>query len=140
MSLTLRPEDLMIGNLLQTDLGLVRVVGIPYAKQLEFNPFPHQYEERRAISKIEPILLNEEWINKLGFGPDMANQLVEHTKIFDFRIGPFDRILLRTNGEVEITSLSTLGNGVIQQYVHQFQNFYFAMTGHTLELDIHNWM
>ena len=83
-------------------------------------------------SKINPIPINEEWLIKLGFKKIIDN---EFTLRYELSNDPrFDYILSKH----KLKSYGLRFSGVtffdVIKYVHQLQNFYFALTGRELRV------
>ena len=80
---------------------------------------------------IKPIPLTEEWLDEFGFEYDDIFEYVD----FD---ATYSKELL--DGEflnIRIPSFTTLDiYGVELKYVHQLQNFYFALTGKELKQNV----
>lgn len=77
---------------------------------------------------FEPIPLTEEWLLKFGFSCEakMGGDGVE------FRVYHFDVLTFNTNHGWWYKVLRI--NDTPLEYVHQLQNFYFALTGEELTL------
>ena len=96
-------------------------------KQIEKKVNTYFTTIHQFIQFIEPILLTEEWLIKLGFeiGSDMFEEHTEYEKI----VKPGVSITLSHEFECY--------QGIYSQkiqYVHQLQNLYFVLTGEELEI------
>lgn len=80
---------------------------------------------RDLISQYEPILLTEEWLLKFGFDMKDKNRL-------DWVKGAFN--LERSNEDDSKFCFEVYSHYIPLDYVHQFQNLYFALTGEELKL------
>jgi hypothetical protein len=74
--------------------------------------------------KLEPILLNEEWLVKFGFEYDSASSL--------YHKGGFDVDFLEDRIEFYLGEYGSTYS--IIEHVHQLQNLYFALTGEELQI------
>ena len=90
----------------------------------EVNVFYRKY----LLSELEPIPLTEEWLLKFGFSCEV--------KIggdgIEFRVYHFDVLTFNTN-HLWWYKVQRI-NDTPLEYVHQLQNFYFALTGKELTL------
>jgi hypothetical protein len=125
----IQANELRIGNLVQTNQGAFKVFCI-YQENARLSPFLAEETNVRDYDDISPIPLTEEWLLRFGFKkrlgvPDYF--IGDRLKGSDFRIN-FSRnpVLIEFNYKELID--------VKIQYVHQLQNFFFALTGTELEL------
>ena len=78
-----------------------------------------------VISQYEPIPLTEEWLLKFGFDMKDKNRL-------DWVKGAFN--LERSNEDNSKFCFEVYSHYIPLDYIHQFQNLYFALTGEELTL------
>lgn len=78
-----------------------------------------------VISQYEPIPLTEEWLLKFGFDMKNKNRL-------DWVKGAFN--LERSNEDNSKFCFEVYSHYIPLDYIHQFQNLYFALTGEELTL------
>jgi hypothetical protein len=80
----------------------------------------------------QPIEINEEWLMKFGFEKIIDN---EFTLRYELKKDPrFDYFFSKHN--LKTFGLRFQGSTFfnVVKYVHQLQNFYFALTGHELNI------
>lgn len=90
-----------------------------------------------VLGRVQPISITEEWLIRFGFNRDDGVMCVQYIKdcqnyIFYYAVyetGVTFRIELDSNYYPEYIQLTDH-----VQYVHQFQNLYFALTGEELEI------
>lgn len=70
---------------------------------------------------LKGIPITEAFIRSIA-GDDLSSSLGEHTKVFYFRIGEYDRLLLKLDGTFVLALHS---NQFEVKYVHYLQNLYF---------------
>ena len=122
------PQELRLGNFVNhNSFGVSKIIGI-LENDLIVEYDGNNYWDDSKYS--EPIELNEEWLQKLGF-----EKKAEH----NFRLKVLTRSIIHayTHGKVEIElgNMSGYSFGYPQvYYVHQLQNLYFALTGKELTL------
>ena len=120
----MKPEELRIGNWVQ-DVGHV---DRPYQIQGfgQNNTCLDEIGVGWIPSKLEPIPLTEEWLERFGFIPydEFSHPCFERNGyLVSYVYGKWD---------VQIGSIRANRLGL--DYVHQLQNLYFALTGEELEL------
>lgn len=104
-------NEIRFGNYVYDTLGKVNKIDLEAITYIAKEPH----------NQVKPIPLTEEWLFKFGFeiGYNQKKMLDVYCKDFDF-------LIERSNG----------GNFYYKktfiQYVHQFQNLYFALTGEVL--------
>lgn len=107
----MKTEELRIGNLVNTAVGIIRVEEIPLKSNPLYNP-----------NALHPIPLSPEWLERFGFvfGDNHGYYvLLENIEKGDY---DYDNVLyVLTEYEDDIC-----------KYVHQLQNLYFANTGKEL--------
>lgn len=121
----LKHNDLRIGNWIETKHGVQQVTQVEESRVLTrlppctFSMINFHYEE------VNPILLSEEWLTRLGFERD--NRRYSPTK-FLYQKYPItfyggDKYI-KLNGNYEYNIL----------YVHQLQNLFHVLTGEELTI------
>lgn len=127
----IQPQELRIGNNVNTELGIAEVIGI-YEDVVDVkgvSVIDNSYENKISIStrsfdgcveyeKIQPIPLTEEIILKFGFEKKGDFWFVKSGIKIENRNNGFS--YFRYLNEIKILS------------VHQLQNLYFALTGEEL--------
>jgi hypothetical protein len=117
----MKASELRIGNFIEntdSQMASYMVVNADVIKQ----------NEHTMYASLEPIPLTEEWLLKFGFSCEakMGGDGIE------FRVYHFDILTFNTNHgwwyKFEPMNDTPL------EYVHQLQNFYFALTGKELTL------
>lgn len=78
-----------------------------------------------VVSQYEPIPLTEEWLLKFGFDMKDKNRL-------DWVKGAFN--LERSNEDDSKFCFEVYSHYIPLDYIHQFQNLYFTLTGEELKL------
>lgn len=126
-------KELMINNLLQSELGIVRVESILGSRlRVHCNLVNEEYFADYFIEDLKPIQLTEEWLVKMGFGYSVSE--ASYSIFFDdyngvLRIKPIGTELnvwmKRNNRTIRLVEVN---------YVHQLQNLYFALTGEELTI------
>jgi len=116
----IRANELRIGNLVWEDYGGYYEVLMVSPNSVDLVKPLMSISGRYLIEQINPILLTEEWLLKLGF-----NKFKNYN---DFsRKGVI--IHGRKRGFVLRKSVPVI------KYVHQLQNLYFALTGEELTME-----
>ena len=119
------PKELRIGNWIQTNSGILKVVnGINY----EWEPMEHIVYDDTHIGysndELSPIPITPEWLERLGFKSD---QFFDDTRPI-FYLGDFyidwDTLQPQDCG-FDIAKIKI-------KYIHQLQNLYHALTGQEL--------
>lgn len=122
--MSVRPEELRIGNLIQADnshkwveafRGMIVSVDLDTLKTVSY---PSSIEGR-----YNPIPITEEWL--LAFGFFKGNQ-------FPYIDGATGWFCLEVNSGFYKLALPSDNIGKQFEYVHQLQNLYFALTGNEL--------
>jgi len=118
----MKATELRLGNLLRTTVTHIEL----------------KYDCERDFDQIEPIPLTEEWLVKLGLKCD-------YLKSYSIKIGKDyteGQIIFSINFLTKKMQI-TIGNGgedcdwiflTIPDFVHSFQNLYFALTGEELTI------
>jgi hypothetical protein len=123
----MKAEELRLGNLVSNmnprhndSILTIESIGDNH----EVNVFYRKY----LLSELEPIPLTEEWLIKFGFSREakIGGDGVE------FRVYHFDILTFNTNHGWWYKCQPM--NDTPLEYVHQLQNFYFALTGKELTL------
>jgi hypothetical protein len=113
----MKASELRIGNLIHNKQGNIVYVNtnhltlLSYGIENEFNPIP----------------LTEEWLIKFGFSREAKVGSEMGTDGVEFRVYHFDVLTFNTNHGwwYKVQRI----NDTPLEYVHQLQNFYFALTG-----------
>ncbi len=130
--MTIDAIELRLGNLLQDREGRL-------CKVEEITSERDEYEEDEdeggfSASAIKgpmtglphkPITLNEDWLTRMG----VINKRLPNPRFEIFRLGPHYNITTEGREENQVFLCSV-------QYIHQFQNIYFALTGEELEINL----
>ena len=119
--------DLRIGNLLHYNnklksVGKVTLLVADMIDDLSYCQFNHRKDKKHWLFNLEPILLNEEWLIKLGF---TKNEFDSHYERGEFyvEIWENDCVFRWNDFNVDINL----------KYVHKLQNLYFILTGSELK-------
>lgn len=115
----MQSKDLRIGNLILIN---EKVYGCVSGTIQEI-----AYEELspKKINEWKPIVLNDNWLNNLGFVKEKNTKW--HTKnIISISLSTNSFIIYGNSGRKIVRA------GI--KYVHDLQNLYFALTGEELEL------
>ena len=108
----MKANELRIGNYVFDNLGgTLKIKGI---------------NENSDISHIKPIPLTEQWLFKFGFD-SCINGFWCPKELLNVKISKFSVTQIFISGSD--TDLAFNGT----EYVHQFQNLYFALTGEELK-------
>jgi hypothetical protein len=117
----MKAEELRIGNFYDHN-GFVNEV------------HPNTIEEVWISERswVKPIPLTEEWLLKFGFSCEVKVGSEIGTDGVEFRVYHFDVLRFNTNHGwwYKVQRI----NDTPLEYVHQLQNFYFALTGKELTL------
>jgi hypothetical protein len=108
-------NELRIGNLVDTAVGIIRVEEIP----LKSNPLYN-------TNALHAIPITEEWLLKFGFERHPWGLVI-------------NGLLFRDNIKTPCKELTLeVGNGFKTKvgYVHQLQNLYFVLTGEELNIEL----
>jgi hypothetical protein len=121
----MKAQELRIGNFIEntdSQMASYMVVNADVIKQ----------NEHTMYASLEPIPLTEEWLFKFGFWREVKVGSEMGTDGIEFRVYHFDVLTFNTNHgwwyKVQRINETPL------EYVHQLQNFYFALTGKELTL------
>ncbi|MCT3817131.1 hypothetical protein HZQ56_14345 [Elizabethkingia anophelis] len=115
-------QELRIGNYIEYNGKVITVsdiylsTGIIAKKEYTVNG--------RLISDVNPLLLSDEYLSKLGF----SKNKIGYTKTTSL-----DRLIAIGFGSDSITINNVRFQNQIK-YVHQLQNLYFALTGEELTI------
>lgn len=106
----MKASELRIGNLILINEKVYRCVSgtIQEIAYEELSP--------KKVNKWEPIILNDNWLNKFGF---------EFKPIYLTKYTPCGKAIVFKDGYVIFTGV-TIETPIL--YVHQLQNLYFALT------------
>jgi hypothetical protein len=121
--MNIEPRELRIGNWINSETyGDFEIVAMSVGftnssvfKRLEY------YPQASALDKCHPILLTEEWLERLGAKPFPSGHKLELK----------GRLLWFAECENCFVDSQT---SVYLRYVHQLQNLYFALTGEELTI------
>jgi len=113
MQSVLKASDLRVGNLLNLLGEIVKVECISNVfKRKDMYWISTEGLLPMKIFHFKPILLTEEWLNKLGYDLISENHF-----------GVLGHLIWKIEGRFYCDK-----NGVQLKYVHQLQNLYFALT------------
>ena len=133
----MKASELRIGNIIQysEDSVIFKVIGIhKYGLDVE-NDIETTYIE---LDQFEPIPLTEEWLLKFGFVKiNHQMSLNDGSMTYHYELNGDDRHWqLYFNGRVFSINESQLLRHHLyhNQYLHQLQNLYFAVTGEELKM------
>ena len=125
----MKATELRIGNLINHDNGHVYwSVDSISNYELDITIDDHQGDITVCCviyKSVQPIPLTEEWLLKFGFEKDEDNDFYLDASYFDICYQN-KKWYLRQDGE--------LFDLIDIDYVHQFQNLYFALTGEELKI------
>jgi hypothetical protein len=115
-------EQLRAGNLVQTNYGILEVININSEgfDYIDARKPTYKGISRHSLDSVEPIPLIEEWLLKFGF---------EKTPFEHYKLGGF-YIDLHSN----TYRLNREWVNIKFQYIHSFQNLYFALTNQELNI------
>ena len=119
----IRASELRIGNYVQLE-GLKRPIRVSIIDTTETS----------TDTKAKPIPLTEEWLVNFGFSREVKVGSEMGTDGVEFRVYHFDVLTFNTNHGwwYKVQRM----NDTPLEYVHQLQNFYFALTGKELTLKL----
>lgn len=137
----LKANELRIGNLVSINGEAITI------KSIEFNPasqeyyirvsYPHNYIQLK-VEALEPILLTEEWLLKMGFTKDglFKNEYVFTLGKFFFSFN--NHMIYLING-YEGDVLNYVGSEITDgdnyiKHIHQVQNVYYSLTNEELTI------
>jgi len=106
-------KDFRIGNLVYDSLR-------EYNKVISKSNFMN-LDYSIELNIIEPIPLNEEWL--LRFGAEVSKSYANQYRIKD-------RLFVIREGKIV-----DYGSSVVLEYIHQLQNFFFALTNTELNYE-----
>lgn len=125
----MRPEELRIGNWVFEDYSGEMIVSSVH--RMDCNDTYDYYLQKAeglpigCYSDIKPILITEEWLERLGF-ENKNGYWVEDDHLVMLAYFDDEDLYLTTSNDDKISS-SLL-------FVHQLQNLYYSLTGEELKL------
>lgn len=111
----MKAEELRLGNIVDTAVGIIQITDISPTTNKLYNP-----------EALHPIKITDEWLKNLGLVYDGGNGWAAPN-------GEYFYHSLR-NGFMPDCYRHTKFKGVT--YIHQLQNLYFAMTGEELQVKV----
>lgn len=115
----MKASELRIGNYLQFNPITVTSIGVYSNGISKITPLGiHNIDT--GVLKPTPITLTEEWLEKFGFVNEYGDGVGTFYENEKFGVRKIDGIF------------EDYYYGIKIQYVHQLQNFYFALTGEEL--------
>lgn len=141
----MKASELRIGNLIignyydynidddhREDKTICKVVTLDSVGSCEYPIWVESDLNIETFSDFEPIPLTEEWLVNFGFSREVKVGSEMGTDGVVFRVYHFDVLTFNTNHGwwYKVQRM----NDTPLEYVHQLQNFYFALTGKELTL------
>ena len=120
----MKVNELRIGNWIKGPKG-ARYDGREFQWHIGEYIMCNEYSD--FIDDIEPILLTEEWLLKMGFKPQGEGYSYTNLLLQDFRES-YSMFEWDSYNEVEVCIKNDI------KYIHQLQNLYFALTEEELEI------
>jgi hypothetical protein len=118
----MKANEFRIGNCVLDNNGNIREINIDILSFIQIST-----TTRLKIIGFEPIPLTEEWLLKFGF------EKTEWDNFNSYRLMICNNnyiIVLYSDGNCEVGDIITCKI----EYLHQFQNLYFAITGEELKI------
>jgi len=133
----MKARELRIGNWLKWIGKEIQVKGLH--DESVFTSDSHEVEQGSVY--LEPISLDESWLEKFGFEKDILESgVVKHTKYFKGRTQWEGGLKLHDHGTDSWFPSIVEGHshycalGHLVKHVHQLQNLYFVLSGEELKL------
>jgi hypothetical protein len=117
----INPKELRIGNLVQ------------YKSQLRgwiVDVVHKEYFKSDSLDNVKGIPISEQWLNNFSFKEEENLDQEKFKKIFLNDLGY--RVSINIDNRFTFW-IDLYGFGIDFNYVHEFQNIYFALTKHELE-------
>jgi len=132
-------QELRIGNWVHHNTEWNYKIGSNNTTATTFHEFDFQWDETdwyalgectMFLKNINPILLTKEWLLKFGFKYNGMNWVKDKLPMTDFRYNVSFTYFYK--GKLKCNNISNPIKSIEIEYVHQFQNLYFALTGEEL--------
>jgi hypothetical protein len=121
----MKATELRIGNLVEYKNQYINVSGIgPFGIQSEGKEY--LIIAKFSTPDIQPIPLTEKWLLKFGFEDDRDNLMILRKGVFEFYFDKVDKDGISLYEKWDGNFLCNV------EYVHEFQNLYFVLTGEEL--------
>lgn len=122
----INPEELRIGNIVQSTTGVYLVVASISLSSIMFDRFDMNAVAGTApLQDLEGITLGPESLNRLGLKKNLHKSSYYSNHIFDFDIR-INRVWIANNHQrIYIDNV---------RFVHQLQNLWFLITGKELKM------
>ena len=122
-------NELRIGNLVDLGNRIAKVIEINHLACVVVD-LEETQDTIEDYDRTKPIPLTEEWLIKFGFSREVKVGSEMGTDGVEFRVYHFDVLTFNTNHGwwYKVQRI----NDTPLEYVHQLQNFYFALTGKEL--------
>jgi len=122
-------NELKIGNLVDLGNRIAKVIEINHLACVVVD-LEETQDTIEDYDRTKPIPLTEEWLIKFGFSREVKVGSEMGTDGVEFRVYHFDVLTFNTNHGwwYKVQRI----NDTPLEYVHQLQNFYFAITGEEL--------
>jgi hypothetical protein len=125
----MKANELRIGNFLQSDTNIIKIVGVVKKDIYYYHNKKNLYV--LELNNFKPIPLTEEWLIKFGFEKKIdCYKNINYN--FNGYFASFDCDNPMWFGEDGCCEQVTIKDNI--KYVHQLQNLYFAVTGEELTM------
>lgn len=126
----MKPTELRIGNLVMYNGEVVKVEQITKHK-IGYHTKPNETRMNYArLCEIEPILITEEWLTKIGFVKRIYSD-----KIFAYGEGMLSTVYFIESTMIDIRTEDNDAT-ILCKHLHQIQNAYYLVTGKELEIKV----
>lgn len=134
----MKATDLRIGNIVQRPYDKTTHVVSGYLEPYVYLGFEGKGNYYSHRSKLEPIPLTEQWLERFGFYKDYENDYYSYWSLYGFTTladyGGQQVLVAKTDKNYTHFRCGYYENEICCEHVHQLQNLYHALTGEELTL------